>query len=289
VISIRTRKHVLRLTGIYTACILMSVILVFPFVWMVISSISPMKELTVFPPHWFPNEPTLANYITLFANDGNQSIAASEFAHSLLNSTIVALITAGLCLILGVPASYAFARLRFHGRKTLFLLIIFAQMLPSIALIIPLYILMSKTGGSNTIAGLVVVYSTFTLPFVVWVMSGYFQSIPRELEDASMIDGANRFDVLWRIVLPLSMPGLASATIFSLLNAWSEFFMAVVFTSTAASKTMPVVISEFAGRFSVDYGAMNAAAVVGCIPPIIFALLLQKYIVTGLTAGAVKG
>jgi multiple sugar transport system permease protein len=285
----RSASRMLSLAGIYLACLVMAFIVVGPFLWVVVSSISPGKELTAFPPHWFPQEPTLANYLTLLRPVVGQSIAASEFMRSLWNSTVVAVITTAYCLIVGVPAAYAFTRVPFRGRRPLFLLIIFAQMLPSIALVIPLYILMARIGLTNSVPGLVILYSTFTLPFVVWVMTGYFQTVPRELEEAAMIDGAGRLGVLVRIVLPVALPGLAAATIFSLLNAWSEFFLAVVFTSTEVSKTMPVVISEFAGRFSINYGAMNAAAVVGSLPPILFALLLQKYIVTGLTAGAVKG
>ncbi|MCL4371069.1 MAG: carbohydrate ABC transporter permease [Chloroflexi bacterium] len=284
----RKQARTLRLGGIYVASLAMAFVLVAPFVWMVISSISQQKELSSVPIHWLPEHPTLENYVALFSGSAS-SIASSEFARSLVNSTVVALVTTGFCLLVGVPSSYAFTRLPFRGRRSLFLLIVFAQMLPSIALIIPMYVLMSKIELVNSVPGLVIVYSTFTLPFVVWVMTGYFQTVPKELEEAAMIDGAGRVGVLVRIVLPLALPGLAAATIFSLLNAWSEFFLAVVFTSTEVSKTMPVVISEFAGRFSIDYGAMNAAAVLGSLPPILFALLLQKYIVSGLTAGAVKG
>jgi multiple sugar transport system permease protein len=278
-----------KMTGIYLASSLIAFILIAPFIWMIISSVSPMKELTASPPHLLPQEPTLENYRSLFSQQPGQSLAASEFGRSLDVSIIVALTTTAFCLLIGVPAAYAFARLPFRGRTALFLIVIFAQMLPSIALVIPLYIVFSRLGLSNTIRGLVILYSTFTLPFVVWVMTGYFQSVPRELEEAATLDGAGTISILLRIVLPITLPGLAAATIFSLLNAWSEFFLAVVFTSSEASKTMPVVISEFTGRFSVDYGAMNAAAVLGTLPPLIFALLLQKFIVSGLTAGAVKG
>jgi multiple sugar transport system permease protein len=279
----------IKMTGIYLASGLIAFILIAPFIWMIISSVSPMKELTASPPHLLPQAPTLENYRSLFSQQPGQSLASSEFGRSLAVSIIVALTTTVFCLLIGVPAAYAFARLPFHGRTALFLIVIFAQMLPSIALVIPLYIVFSRIGLSNTMRGLVILYSTFTLPFVVWVMTGYFQSVPRELEEAATLDGAGTTSILLRVVLPITLPGLAAATIFSLLNAWSEFFLAVVFTSSVASKTMPVVISEFAGRFSVDYGAMNAAAVMGTLPPLIFALFLQKFIVSGLTAGAVKG
>jgi multiple sugar transport system permease protein len=284
-----SRKRRIKMTGIYLASGFIAFILVAPFIWMLISSVSSMKELTASPPHLLPQEPTLENYRSLFSQQPGQSLAASEFSRSLVVSIIVALTTTVFCLLVGVPAAYAFARLPFRGRTALFIIVIFAQMLPSIALVIPLYIVFAKIGLSNTMRGLVILYSTFTLPFVVWVMTGYFQSVPRELEEAATLDGAGTTSILLRIVLPITLPGLAAATVFSLLNAWSEFFLAVVFTSSVASKTMPVVISEFVGRFSVDYGAMNAAAVVGTLPPLIFALFLQKFIVSGLTAGAVKG
>ncbi len=284
----KKRVRVFRMAGIYLASLAMAFVLIAPFLWMVISSISLQRELTMVPPNWFPEHPTLENYEALISGSA-ADIASSEFVRSLANSTLVALMTTGLCLVVGVPSSYAFTRLPFRGRRTLFLLIVFAQMLPSIALVIPMYIVMSRIGLIDSVPGLVIVYSTFTLPFIVWVMTGYFQTIPKELEEAAMIDGVGRMGILVRIVLPIALPGLAAATIFSLLNAWSEFFLAVVLTSTEASKTVPVVISEFAGRFSIDYGAMNAAAVLGTVPPILFALLLQRHIVSGLTAGAVKG
>ncbi len=285
----RTQTRIVRLVLVYLACLLMLLFVVGPFLWVVISSISTQKELTSFPPRFLPQQPTLSNYTSLFRPGPGRSIASGEFGRSLLNSSIVALITTAYCLLVGVPSSYAFTRLPFRGQRPLFLTVVFAQMLPSIALVIPLYLVMARLGLINTVPGLVILYSTFTLPFVVWTMTGYFQTMPREMEEAALIDGATNLGVLVLIVLPVALPGLVAATIFSLLNAWSEFFLAVVFTSTEASKTMPVVISEFAGRFSIDYGAMNAAAVVGSLPPIVFALLLQKYIVSGLTSGAVKG
>jgi len=162
-------------------------------------------------------------------------------------------------------------------------------MIPVVALIIPLYILMNKIGLLNTKLSLILAYSSFTLPFVIWVMRGYFETIPVNLEDAAAIDGCSPLGILLRIALPLSAPGLVATGIFAFLTAWNEFFMALVFTSSYASKTVPVLISEFGGRYSIDYGLMGAATVIASVFPVSLALIFQKYIVRGLTSGAVKG
>jgi multiple sugar transport system permease protein len=260
-----------------------------PFAWVAISSISPQVELTSIPPHVIPEHPTLDNYARLLGGAERSDVAAYEFRRALLNTLVVGLVVTGAGLVAGSAAAYAFARMRFRGRTGLFLLVVFTQLLPSLALAIPLYVLLSRFALVNTLGGLVLVYSSFTLPFVVWVMRGYFLSIPRELEEAAMIDGCSRLAALVRVVLPLSAPGLTATAIFSLLAVWSEFFLAVIFTSTDASKTISVVAAEFSGRYSLDYGGLTASAVLASLPPVVLALLTQRFIVGGLTAGGVRG
>jgi multiple sugar transport system permease protein len=282
--------HALKRTGLY---ILVFGILAFslaPILWALISSISLPVELLTVPPHWIPHQPTLKNYITLLHPVARGlELGAYEFNRSILNSFIASGITTVLCLVIGSITAYAYARLEFPGREASFLLIIFTQMLPSVALIIPIYILFYKLKLLDTLIGLILVYSTFTLPFVVWVMKGYFQAIPRELEDAARVDGCGRLGALFRIVLPLSSPGLVATGIFAFLGAWGEFFLTVVLASTTNSKTVTLVLAEFSGVYKADYGLITTAGILASIPPILLALFFGDLLVEGLTAGGVKG
>src|SRR5581483_36538 len=282
--SARRARRLVARTLIYVGALATLLYAVLPFVWVMISSISPAVELKATPPHLFPEHPTLENYQRLLFDTDPGSVAASEFKRALLNTVIVGVVVTFGALVVGSLAAYAFARLRFRGGGTAFLLVVFTQMLPSIALAIPLYVLLSRFELVNTLGGLVLVYSSFVLPFVVWVMRGYFQSIPRELEDAALIDGCSRLGALLRVVVPLSAPGLVATAIFSLLAVWSEFLLAVIFTSTEASKTVSVVAAEFSGRFSLDYGGLTASAVLASLPPVLFAVLTQRFIISGLTS-----
>ena len=162
-------------------------------------------------------------------------------------------------------------------------------MLPEIATIIPLYFIMKSLNLINTITCLVLVYTSFTLPFVIWMMESYFETIPIEIEDAAAIDGLNRFGIFTRIMLPLSLPGIVTTLIFTFLTAWDEFLFALIMTSTYQSKTLTVAISEFTTRHMIDYGLMMTGGLLAALPPMLIALVLQKYIISGLTSGAIKG
>ncbi len=260
-----------------------------PLAWLMISSISTRSELLSVPPHWIPHSPSFENYKNIiFAGPGAPD-AARMFKHAIVNSFIVAISVTFISMLLGVPAAYAFARIHFRGRGTAKLTLLGTRMLPAISIIIPLYMIAARMNLIDTRSILVFLYLTFTLPFVIWIMASFFETIPVEMEEAARIDGATRLGALWRIILPISMPGLASTVIFSFLLAWDEFFFALIFTSTDASKTVPVAIAEFTGRYAVDYGAMTTGGVLAAIPPVLIAVLFQRYIVSGLTAGAVKG
>jgi multiple sugar transport system permease protein len=163
-----------------------------------------------------------------------------------------------------------------------------SQMLPIIVVVIPLYLLMQQLKWMDSLRGLIMLYSGFLLPTVIWIMHNYFMTMPRDLEEAAMIDGCSRIGSFIRVILPLSGPGLVAVSVFAFLSAWNEFFMALIFTASNA-KTIPVVITEFSSQFGTDYGLMATGGVLGSIPPLILALMLQRYIVAGLTAGAVKG
>lgn len=282
----KKRKTIDLITN-YVVSIIILIIFIGPFLWVVISSISPEFELKSVPVHWFPEQPTFDNYLNLIKGTG-KDLASRYFMESVRNSLIVAILTTGICLFVGSFSAYAFSRMRFKGKNPLLILILLIQLLPTVAIIIPLFLIISKLRLLDTKTGLIIVYCSFTLPYIIWSMKGYFDTIPVSLEEAAEIDGCTKTQALFKIILPLSKPGLIAAAIFSILSVWSELLIAVVFTSTDVAKTIPVVISEFQSRFTMSYGMMAAASVIASIPPIIFGLLTSKHLVGGLAAGGVK-
>lgn len=262
-----------------------------PFVWMFISSISPQTELSAKPPHWIPEQSTLARYRAIFlrtAEIGSLPAGAEKFLLGLINSLLISSITTLVCVIAGSMAAYALARMAVPGQSQFLFGILGSQMLPVIVIIIPLNIMMQKYNLIDRWYGLVLLYSGFMLPTVIWIMHSYFLTLPKELEEAALIDGCTRLGSLVRVIMPLSGPGIVAISAFAFLSSWNEFFMALIFTASKA-KTITVVVTEFSSQFGTDYGLMATGGVIGSIPPLILALLLQRYIVAGLTAGAVKG
>lgn len=262
-----------------------------PYLWMVISSISSQAELLSIPPHWIPQEPTLHRFQALiFGPQPSQSlpVASSKFTGAFLSSLIVSGSATALCIVFGSAAAYAFTRLPFIGKRYFMLGVLALQMLPIVVIIIPLFLLMKQLKLMDTWSGLVLLYVGFLLPTVIWIMRSYFVTIPRELEEAAMIDGCSRVGALLRVVIPLSGPGIVATAAFAFLSAWNEFFMALIFTSNHA-KTITVIVTEFTTQFGIDYGLMTTGGVIGSLPPIVLAFALQRYIVQGLTSGAMKG
>ena len=267
-----------------------------PFAWMIISSISYEVELLSMPPHWIPSPATLERYAPLlsggavsYRGTGQVDAPARAFLQSTLNSAIIAIGSTVLCLVLGTLSAYIFSRFRFRFRSPLLFLTLAVQMIPTITLVIPLYFVMRSLALMDTYVGLMLLYSTFTLAWVIWIMVGYFESLPTELEDAARIDGCSRLAALVLVILPLSVPSLVATGALAFLNAWNEFLLALIFTNSLNAKTLPVVISEFSTQFSLEYGMMMAGGVLASLPPVLLALVFQRYIVTGLSAGGVKG
>ena len=266
-----------------------------PIYWLFVSAISPSSELSAYPPHWFPENPTSDRLGAVLSNEQVSSGAAQSmqapgvfFRSAMLNSIIVALATTVLCVSIGTVTGYAFARIRFPGRGLLMLVPLMFQMVPPIALVIPLFMIVQALGLIDTIWALILVYPSFLLIYVVWVMSGFFASIPRELEEAGIIDGANRWQVFTKIVLPLSKPAIFSTSLLTFLFAWDEFLFALILT-TREAKTLPVAVGEFSSQFGIDFGMMMAGGLLASLPPILLAIVLQPLLVQGLAAGAVKG
>jgi multiple sugar transport system permease protein len=260
-----------------------------PVAWLVISSISTRSELLSTPIHWIPQNPTLENYTNILFPAHGTSEVAKTFRTTLWNSLLVASSVTIIALVGGSLASYALVRLKFPFRQTILVGVLGTRMIPEISLVIPLYLFATRFGLFNSPAILIITYLSFALPFAIWLMAAFFDTIPIELEDAARIDGCNRIETLFRIIMPISAPGLVSTGLFVFLTAWDEFFFALILTSTVAAKTVPVAIAEFTGRYVVDVGGMMTGGVLAAIPPVLLSLIFQRYIVSGLTAGAVKG
>jgi multiple sugar transport system permease protein len=261
----------------------------FPILWLFSASFSTQVELFTIPMHWIPQHPTLQNYLDIIFPNLAISSVPRTFAVALMNSIKIASAVTAISIGIGSLAAYALVRIPFRFNRTIQLGIIATRMIPEVSLILPLFIIASSLRLINKPIVLIVTYMSFALPYAIWMMAAFFQTVPIELEDAARIDGCTRPGILFRVVLPISVPGLVSTAMFTFLLAWDEFFYALIFTSTLAAKTAPVAIAEFVGRYAVNINGMMAGGIIAALPPVILALIFQRYIVSGMTAGAVKG
>jgi ABC-type glycerol-3-phosphate transport system permease component len=255
-------------------------VIVFPFYWAVVASLTPEARLFEKPSLW-PREVTLDHYRALFAE--------RDFWVPIRNSLIVAGTTTLFCVVVGAFCAYAIARLQFRGKSLILGFILAVSMFPQISIVSPLYLLLRQLRLINTYPGLILPYLTFAMPLTVWLLVGFFRQMPRELEEAALVDGAGRLRTLWEIILPLALPGLAATAILTFVYCWNEFLFALCFTLGPERQTVPVAIALFRGQYQVSWGQILAAAVVATAPVTLLVLLFQRRIVTGLTAGAVKG
>jgi multiple sugar transport system permease protein len=261
-----------------------------PIVWLFLSTIQTQASLLSPSVSMVPAGVSLRNYVDLFKPAAfGEASGQSTFVLALRNSILVSVGATGVAMLFGTPAAYAFVRFNIPRKRTLLLAVLGSQLLPAVSLIIPLFRLLRGAGLLDTVFGLILAYATFSLPFVVWIMASYFQSVPEALEEAARIDGASRWQAFLHVALPLATPGLAVTTIFTLLNAWDEFFFALIFTSTYASKTLPVALAEFIGRHSVNWGMLVTGGFIASLPPVALSLLFYRYVVSGLSAGGLKG
>lgn len=279
--------------ALYACSLVVACYLLAPFLWLVLTSFMTEAEARSVPPHWLPEQPTVLNYAA-FANPSPElrmvgSRAIEETPRALVNSAVVSLTTALVNLFIATFAAYSFARLSFRGDRLLLMAYLASRMVPGIAIIIPFYILMRKLQLLDTYIALILSYCTFTLPFTIWILKDYFRTIPRDLEDAARVDRCGWFGMMWRVFLPISAPGLVAAAVFAFMFSWNEFLFALFLTSTIRSKTIPIVVANFATDLDVQFTFMAAAGVLAVIPPLALALAFQRLIVQGLAAGSVKG
>ncbi len=261
----------------------------FPLLWLFSASLSTPIELFTVPPHWIPEHPTLQNYSDIIFPNLATSSVPRTFGVALWNSIKIASAVTLICIVIGSLAAYALVRIPFRLNRTVQLGILATRMIPEVSLILPLFIMASSLELINKPIVLIIAYMSFALPYAIWLMTAYFQTVPVDLEDAARLDGCSRLGILFRVVMPISTPGLVSTAMFVFLVAWDEFFYALIFTSTLAAKTVPVAIAEFIGRYVVNVNGMMAGGILAAIPPVLVALIFQRYIVSGMTAGAVKG
>jgi len=261
--------------------VVIAVVCLFTFVCMALSSVKSARELYAVPPTWLPHSPTLESY--------RKVLFDSNVPRYFLNSVVISLGSTGLALGLAIFASYGFARFEFAGKRASQAFVLVAQLLPTSAIIVPLFITLRLLGLVNTYLGLILVYMILTLPLSVWMLTSYFRAIPVELEEAAIIDGASRTAVLFRVTLPLSLPGVVAVIVYAFVTTWNEFIFALVFAQDSRVKTLPIGIAEFTGEFNTDWGAVMAASLVMTLPIVLLFFGMQRLFVGGLTAGAVKG
>ena len=277
-----------------------------PIAWLVSSSFQSESEITAKPPHWIPRQPTLENFATIFtaknkvvtyatrrrgdsATGGFIPSTAKYLLPSMWNSFIVALAVVVLNLLVSIPAAYAMAKIRFIGRSTSIYFMLVTRVIPDIALVVPFFLFIRKLGLLDNLLSLIITYLAITVPFSVFVLLSYFESLPDELDKAARVDGCSRLQTLIRVFLPLALPSLVAVVLFTFLTSWNEFLLALMFTQTPASQTMPIIVASFTSDFTISFSFINAAGVLAIVPPVILAIMFERYIVSGLTAGAVKG
>jgi multiple sugar transport system permease protein len=251
-----------------------------PVIWAVVTSLLPLTALTSRPPDLNPLNMTIENYRLVL--DSSRGLFSG-----LTNSLIIALFTSGVGLIIGSMAAYALARLRMPGSSTILMMILATQMFPGIVIAIPLFLVMSRMHLVDTHFALIVVYLSFTLPIVIWILKGFFESVPMELERAAAVDGATPLQTFQHIVLPISLPPLFATGVFVFIEAWNEFFFAIILTRINV-KTAPIAIAEFSGQYQTLYGQMLASAVLASIPVVFLAIIFRRFVLEGFVEGAIK-
>lgn len=265
---------------VYLAVISVTIVIAFPFLWLIVTALKPYPEIYAFPILYIPKNPTLEHF---------QYVFGLNFGRCFLNSVIVgtgtALLTTGIALL----PSYATAKFSFIGKKPMLLSILICQMFPQIVFVIPFFLILRQVNLVNTYLGAMVSYLPFTTPVAVWLSRNFFAEVPKDIEEAALIDGCNRMQTFTKVVLPLALPGIAAVGIYSFLFAWSELMFALSFLSSTSMQTIPVFLSLFVGQYQTRWGPLFAGSVVASIPPIIVFGFLQKYFIRGLMSGSVKG
>lgn len=266
--------------AVYAIAIALLVVCGAPFLWMAVSSLKTVQELYAIPPTWFPSSPTLGSF--------EKVLFHSNIPRYFYNTFMISIGSTAIALFLASLASYGFARYRFRGRVFLQAFVLAGQLLPLAAIVVPLFVMVSKLGLANTYTVLVVTYLLLTLPLSIWMLTSYFRTIPEEIEESAIIDGLSRLGVLYRITVPLSLPGMVAIAVYCFVTTWNEYVFALVFGTDTRVKTLAIGLTDFMQEFDTDWSAVMASALIMTIPVAGLFLLLQRLFVSGLTASAVK-
>lgn len=264
----------------YAALVVVCGALLVPVVWLVVTSLKPEGQIYTFPPRWLPAPPTLEHYVKAMQ---------SSLPRYLLNTFVVAVATIAVTLFVAMHAGYAVSRLRFPGKNVFLFLLMASHMMPGVANLVPIYLLASKLDLLDTYLILILVYSMWQTPLVVWLIQGFLANVPASLDQAAMVDGYSRLGAFYRVVLPLSRPGLAAAAIIVFVYAWNEFIMALTLTSADEMRLVQVGLHYYISQFGIQWGELAAAVVLSAIPVVAMFVLLQRWFIYGMTSGAMKG
>ncbi|WGF88435.1 carbohydrate ABC transporter permease [Marinivivus vitaminiproducens] len=256
-----------------------------PMLWMLLTSVKTQFGALQYPPAWIPTEVTFEQYHRLLSPTND---VGHEFLGYLWNSVWISAATTVLSVMIAVPAAYAFSRFRFPGRKWLFFSVLFRNMFPAVVFLMPLFVMMRFLGLVNTQASLILTYLTFGLPLSIWLLKGFYDNIPIQLEQAARIDGATRFQAFMLVVMPLSAPGIVATAIYSFITAWNEYVYALTFLNDKSKLTLPVGLQRFFTEYATNWPGLMAASFIMSVPVVLMFLILQKYFVRALTEGAVK-
>jgi ABC-type glycerol-3-phosphate transport system permease component len=277
VLSLRVQTAIVS----YALVLAVAVLIIFPYFWMVLTSVKPIEEFFTYPLRWFSERWTLGHYGAILGDP--------RFLRALGNSLVVSVTVTLVSLLVSVPAGYGLARLHLRGAESVIVGILSSQFLPPMIFFVPFYIYLSRLQLLNTIPGLVVCYLSFTVPVCAWMVTAFFKQIPHTFEEAAAVDGAGNGAILLHVILPLSLPGIITAGLFAFIQAWQEYIFALLYTSTPAAQTAPVMLFYFLGEHQIDYARLMAAAVLLSLPIVVPFALAQRYFQQGLMAGGIKG
>jgi multiple sugar transport system permease protein len=274
----RTAVEVLLLT-------LLAVVMLFPVLWMVETSIKENRDVYAIPAKFLHFDVTLQHFRDVFvASDGGRSTLSVSF----LNSVVVAGVSTLLATLLGVPAGWAYSRFAVKAKKDQLFFILSTRFMPPVVVVIPIFLMYRQVGLIDTKLGLILIYTAFNVPFTIWMMKGFVDEVPAEYEDAARLDGYTRLQAFWRVTLPLLIPGIAATAVFALIFSWNEFVFAIFLTSSQSVRTAPPAIAGLIGGTTVDWGLVAASSIVFALPVLVFAFLVRKHLVAGVTLGAVR-
>lgn len=257
------------------------IIAIFPIYWLLVTSFKPAKDSVTIPIQYWPKNFTFENYAAVWST--------TDFPVFFKNSLIVAVTAGVLTVILAIFAGYSLSRFKFKGKNITLLLFLVTQMIPIVVLIVPLFILFRNLGLIDTLYSLIISYTIISVPFCTVMIIGFFKRIPNAIEESAMVDGCSRVEALFRVVVPVMLPGIVATFVFAFISAWNEYFFSLMFINSEAVKTIPVGINMFIQKVDVNWGRMTAAGAIALVPAVILFVFIQKYLVQGLTAGAVKG